>query len=907
MLRDAQGRRDFRHTLLQNPNCQVILTVADSTVTGDMPLQASRARDILLAATRCQDLLLQLRLETDPKALAELQQYRFGPTLVRLDQQLDNWLGPESPIAGQPHRQATLAESRQKLTQALLGYDADGVHYSGYYEYQLRHLQSAQKLRSLLPDLQSRTSAVDEQLGRLDLVFADHAQRLKKELNDQRRARSTSGLFAVAMTTALFLTLARIIARSIIRIRRQEEESARQKNESERRFAHLALLSGDLVWETNRERELVFLSGAAENLTGHDSSYWSARPVCELVAEDERETLAGLLDQCQQDGLPITNRELWAAGVGKREYCMLLNCEPIETDDGVFAGFRGSSNDITDMVMTRESLRRAKEDAEDANLQLERVAVRANEMAVKAEAANAAKSDFLATMSHEIRTPMNGVIGMNNMLLETELTAEQTEFANLVHSSAESLLSLLNDILDYSKIEAGKLDLEIIPVDPRTVVDEVVDLMGLQAAEKKIELVGIVDHQVPRTIPADPTRLRQILINLVGNALKFTETGSVTMRATWVEGDNTEGAIRFSVSDTGIGIPGATIKTLFEPFSQADSSTTRRYGGTGLGLSICRKLVELMGGSITAESEPGQGSVFSFTIAAPAGAGDEKPAGHDSEQQLREYLADYTCVVALEEPLAAEAAREILATLGISSLDPAALDSGQAADDRRPRLILCDRETADRNPDWLSPGQARNSPVAVLVTPLQARPTASERDADRWQEFLATPLRFRSFVDCLERVRSQRDETSPGADKPTGAPASATPYAELKVLLVDDNLINRKVANGLLRRLKIEPDMATNGLEAVAAWQQGDYDLILMDCMMPEMDGFEATRKIRQQEQNDHVAIVAMTANAMEGDREQCLAAGMDEYVAKPVKIDKLRTAIDLVYAQWLQERQPVG
>ena len=892
-------------TAAGNRLVDIVTEIESSFTLSDAALQALLARDILLAATRCQDLILELRLEQDPDGMQAIHDQKFLPTLARLDQHLADWNHQKFSHGQQPRLHARLVEASDQLANALAGRDSRGVHYSGYYDYHLRYLKATREMNSLTPDLHRQTDDVLEKLNDLDAIFDEHSSALQAQLVHQRQTKVASGGLVTILATMLFLAFARMIAKSISSIRSKEQETARKKVESERRFAHLALLSGDLVWETDHQLEFLFLSGDAEALTGKDRNYWLGRPLTELLAEDAQTELHEMLANGLIEGAPISNREFWAIGPTHQEYCMLLNCDPMIDFDGHCTGFRGSSKDITSMVMARESLRRAKEEAENTSQQLEQVATRANEMAQAAEAANAAKSEFLATMSHEIRTPMNGVIGMNNMLLDTDLSAEQKEYATLVGDSAESLLSLLNDILDYSKIEAGKLDLEIIPMSPRAVIDEVLNLLGIKAAEKNLNLAGIVEHEVPPHVMGDPTRLRQILINLVGNSLKFTESGSVSIRVQFIRQDNVTDSLRYSVTDTGIGVSESKVQTLFEAFSQADNSTTRKYGGTGLGLSICRKLTEMMGGTIDVESRLGHGSTFHFTTTLPVV--DQCPITPDPWPDMK----DQSPVLAIADEGTRLAFAEALLSLGAKPIDPEMIRENPSllapvpAGSSAAQVVICDRKYSDSDRQALTRMLTERNPTlivqSILATPLTERPTTTERRNRDLQGIVTVPLRFQSLLDTLRDVQQPPTRSQyPAAAK--ARTIETTGFQDLNVLLVEDNLINQKVALGLLKKLGVSADVAADGLEAVAAWEQGKYDLILMDCMMPQMDGFAATRRIRAAEISTHIPIIAMTANAMEGDREKCLQAGMDDYVSKPVKVPLLRAAIQNMKEQWLQQ-----
>ncbi len=478
----------------------------------------------------------------------------------------------------------------------------------------------------------------------------------------------------------------------------------------------------------------------------------------------------------------------------------------------------------------------------------------------KAQAANRAKSEFLANMSHELRTPMNGVIGMASLLLETQLTAEQHDYAQTLHQSANSLLSLLNDILDLSKIEAGRLVLEPLPFDLRETLDDVVALLGTRAVEKGLTFVARVDPAIPRRLVGDRGRLRQVLTNLVGNAVKFTAEGSIEVRFTLAGRTPTGVTLRLEVQDTGIGISAAQLEHIFEKFTQADASTTRRYGGTGLGLAICRELVDIMGGVIGVDATEGVGSTFHCTFALPVAEAQpsEPPA-----------LAGQRILLAVNHPGERAMLTELLLAEGaaVREGDP----SLAAADD----IILADPSHAL--------AAAPRAGVVALVNPGQ-RPEQSTPTITR-------PIRRGDLIVAL----CGAPVASPAE---TGTVTTAAPAGGARVLLVEDTLVNQKVALSMLKRLGHSVELAQNGREAVERTATESFAIILMDCQMPEMDGFEATHRIRERERAGHprTPIVAMTAHAMQGDRERCLAAGMDDYIPKPVR----RDALESVLARWL-------
>ncbi len=553
------------------------------------------------------------------------------------------------------------------------------------------------------------------------------------------------------------------------------------------------------------------------------------------------------------------------------------------TPDGRPQWVYGVLQDITDR-------KRAEQDQRDASQAIRKQTQMAQELAKEAHVANVAKSEFLANMSHEIRTPMNGVIGMTALLLETGLDDEQRRYAEAIRASGESLLTLVDDILDFSKIEAGKLTIETIDFDLRTLIDDLSTMVGLRADQKDLEFVCAIAPNVPSLLRGDPGRLRQILVNLTGNALKFTAKGEVALRVELQKEAADNVLLRFSVSDTGIGIPSDKHSMLFEKFSQVEPSTSRRFGGTGLGLAISKRLSELLGGEIGVHSAAGRGSEFWFSARLLKQAVDEPLHQPPAEMQgARVLVVDDS---ATNRGMIASRLSSWHLQASEAADGPSALRLlREAASLGSPfRLVIADMRMPDMDGEALGHAVAGDERLAatklVMMMPLGRTLDGTRLKQAGFSARLLKPVRESELFGCVSALL--RGDAVPAHSILTVAPPSQRDPTrrDLRVLVAEDDVTNQQVALGVLRKLGISADAVGNGRDALTALQSAPYDLVLMDVQMPEMDGLEATQTLRSSGEtapNRHVPVIAMTAHAMRGDRERCIHAGMDDYLAKPV------------------------
>ncbi|MFQ5583697.1 MAG: response regulator, partial [Calditrichia bacterium] len=673
----------------------------------------------------------------------------------------------------------------------------------------------------------------------------------------------------------------------------ERKKSERILRESEEKYRDIFENANDLIQSVDGEGKILYVNRRWKEVLEYTDEEVENLNLMDILHKDHVSECMNLLRNLSESGEFSGVETVFVSKSGKEIYVEgNVNAQYM---DGAFIASRGIFRDITERKQAEEVIQRAREEA---------------------EAANRAKSEFLANMSHEIRTPMNGVIGMAGLLLDTNLTSEQREYAEIIKNSADSLLMLINDILDFSKIESGKMDLEILDFDLRTTMEDMNDMLALRAKKKGLELACLIEPEVPSLLRGDPGRLRQILINLVGNAVKFTHKGDVTIHIKLEDEDDERATIRFEVKDTGIGIPAEKLGKLFQAFTQADASTTRKYGGSGLGLAISKRLVHLMGGEIGAESEEGRGSTFWFTISLEKQP-PQASSGILHEENIPVSLKGIRILVVDDNSTNRQVLSYMLESWGCRHSEVpdgrTALEKLlQAVQKKDPyRIAILDMQMPEMDGEML--GKEIKSQHELQDTALVMMTSIGERgDTPRLEKigfsaYMTKPVKQSQLYNCLITVLAQRSE-QPGINKRivTRHTVAENIKHSFRILLAEDNIINQRVAIKMLEKFGYRADAVANGAEAVKALETIPYDLVLMDVQMPEMDGFEATQHIRGTGKNGNgstvlnpmIPIIAMTAHAMKGDREKCLAAGMDDYISKPIHPQELSDTI----ARWIEQ-----
>ena len=665
------------------------------------------------------------------------------------------------------------------------------------------------------------------------------------------------------------------------------QQTTEQLRARKERFRLLSATSPNGIFETNTEGRCIYINPRLEEILGISFQQALDEGWAQSVHPEDREAVLDDWRHTTEEGSEF-DREFRILTPLKELRWVHSRARKLHDSAGQSTGYVGTVEDTTERQLREAELRLAKN---------------------RAEAAARTKAEFLANMSHEIRTPMNGVIGMTGLLLDTELTQEQREYAQTIGNSADALLTIINDILDFSKIESGKLSFEDVDFDLRIIVEDTLELMAGRAQLGGLELVGGVSPRIPVRLRGDPGRLRQILTNLVGNAVKFTERGEVSLHVTLVSESETQVRLRFAVKDTGIGIAPEAQTRLFQAFSQADGSTTRRYGGTGLGLAISRQLVEMMQGEIGLESHPGVGSTFWFTVGL-----EKQPVPIGLMPTAQTQLAGRRILIVDDNATNRTILRHQLRSWLIHS-DEA--ESGRealqilraAAATAHPyEMALLDMQMPEMDGAALAKA-IRIDPTlkqipCVILTSMGQRPDSLEEAGNQCiAAYLIKPVRQARLLDCINSILGTLSRTIPSRATSSSAHSPvimSKGVSPCRILLAEDNAINRKLTLVQLQKLNYRADVATNGREVLEALDLAPYDVILMDCQMPEIDGYEATREIRRRESTpewlqlhpERIHIIALTANAMQGDREECLAAGMDDYLGKPIRLSDLQQAL---------------
>lgn len=756
------------------------------------------------------------------------------------------------------------------------------------------------------------TNTMDEIIQLYETGFEKHMNRFKQiELINLV-------VFLIVVTLLGYMTL-RPVKKQMKKYIADLEEKQRYLEESEQRFKDLSYSTADWIWEVDRLGRYTFAAGKVRQTLGYEPEELIDKTPFDLMDSEEAESIRSVFLTLSDNNMPVVDLENWNLTKSGERICFLTNGVPVFDDDGGLIGYRGLNKDITvqkryydEMIAARKAAERNSKElagalmtSEAIRLELEKAKERAEKLAVEAKAASSAKSEFLAGMSHEIRTPMNAIIGMAELLAETEMTSEQKRYLGVLRSAGENLLILINDILDLSKVEAGQIELDHVNFDLEEIMEDACAGFAFSAGEKGVEIVCRIIPELPVKLIGDPRRLRQVLINLIGNAVKFTNSGEVFLQAGFSaipinKGDSSVDSffsnngvvtLLFSVSDSGVGIPEDKIKMVFERFTQADSTTTRRFGGTGLGLPISLGLVKLLGGDMWVHSSEGEGSVFYFTA-------DFELQKVESTIRVDQMSLDgiHVLVVddnatnrmALSEILTKWGARVSVAEGGDSAIDMIKT----AIDDQDPfKLLLLDYQMPQLDGlDVAARVKTEINPDELLMVLLTSDDRAGLRKKAKelgFASLVVKPIFARELEKAIAEAFTAGKNITAEMLKNVSRQADSRTTSSATVLLVEDNQDNRMLVKAFLKNNNVRLDMAPNGLEAIGLFKSNKYDLILMDVQMPMMDGYTATREIRKIEDEGHLKptpIVALTAHALKEDEQRSLDAGCDGHLTKPIK-----------------------
>ncbi len=873
-------------------------------------------KDIKMELIELSRLIEVLAGEPQFDHLSDLKDNRIRPSLDRLERQaslLENEFPPSSSLR---------PERFHVLQSAIFGDGgaADGVHRTvapfkgGLYSFRQDFLKSWEESEVLERELEKSCLDLKSTNDQLNAVVQQHANSLAQEVEgtldrNWKKMLLLGGVCLIVLLGIVGLIVggirfqvdaiqkARMIAETSLHVTNHllEEQTASSQAFANLSRQHELILNsaGDGILKLDLEGKITFANKAAAAMLG-----WGLE---NLLGKDERDLLhpfredrsADLREErpfhrALREGKPHSNdHEVFRRGDGT-SFAVELNASPIVEQGGVRSGAVFLFRDATLRKKAEEQMSRAAAEMERANRELETAMEKALEAA-------RLKSDFLAMMSHEIRTPMNAIIGMTTLLMDTRLNEEQHDFSETIRVAGETLLQIINDILDFSKMDAGRLSLEEIDFNLQTAVEEVLDILAARAQAKGIELIGSIAPSASGTYSGDPARLRQVLLNLVGNAVKFTSEGEVAVEVAAEDSGAGDALLRFAVRDTGIGIPREASGRLFQPFSQADSSMSRKFGGTGLGLAISKRIVEAMRGEIGCESEVDKGSTFWFTVRLPkAQAETEELACPPILQGKRVWLIqeNETYRRCLEAYLRCWRMECVPLRSACEAIERtrAGTSGGTDCD-----IVLLDAELPGTDGSeiarTLHDDPSLSTVPFILMAPPSRRVILKEIDGIARVSFISKPVRLAQLQKAL--IAAFSPLAAPGGSPPPAAhpirrradEEGSRRRGELHILVAEDNPVNQKVALRILAKFGYKADVVENGVAVLEAVQNTSYSLILMDCQMPEMDGFEATRRIRSREEGSlRIPIVALTANAMAGDRAKCLAAGMDDFLSKPVK-----------------------